>query len=313
MMVTLTIVLAEITAVLLTVIAIIGIRALRRYRRDQAAVNTLVINIMENQSERVAKLATLLKNSNNLSADAAQNRASELTKKQNKFYQDAIDLYFTRNSEILAKLDTRLENLLENYRTLLNESTENKVDTAVVDKLSQDIAALTSEIGELHTENTNLNTQLQAAEKELDQLGREYISAFKKSKVEKPKTEASEGNTGPDDGQTPAEAIEDIPVTADADPATAVPAADESQQAAAEPDQAEGTQTTSAEPSAGEAASAPADEPPPSPEQAVKKPPEKKSEAVLAGDQAEHQGLSAELGLHEVTGAQPGRQSTGKP
>ena len=189
MMTTLTIVLAEITMVLLVVVGVIGVKAFNRRRRDQAAVKTLVISIKANQPARVEKLAGMLKDSSHLSDDDALNKANELIKKQNKFYQDAIDLYFTRNNEVLSKLDNRLEDLLGQYQGLLKvTTTENGgVDTEAMEQLSKDIAALSKELEELRTENATLSTQLKAAEHELDQLGREYVSAFNKPKVDKAK------------------------------------------------------------------------------------------------------------------------------
>ena len=193
-MMTLTIVLAEITAVLLAVVIVITVKALRRRRRDRDAVKTLVISIKANQPARIEKLAEMLKDSNHLSEDDALKKANELIKKQNKFYQDAIDLYFTRNNEVLSKLDNRLEDLLDQYQGLLKISTTDNagVDTEAMGQLSKDIAALSKELEELRAENSELSTHLKAAERELDQLGREYVSAFNKPKVDKHKEDKSE-------------------------------------------------------------------------------------------------------------------------
>ena len=57
MNVTLTIVLAEICLVLLAVITVIAVKAITRFRRERAAVDTLVTSIKTNQSERIQKLA----------------------------------------------------------------------------------------------------------------------------------------------------------------------------------------------------------------------------------------------------------------
>ena len=204
-MITLTIILAEISLVLLVVISVIAVRALRRRRRDQDAVKTLVISIKANQPARVEKLAGMLKDSNHLSEDDALNRANELIKKQNKFYQDAIDLYFTRNNEVLSKLDSRLEGLLDQYQELLKVSvTDNSsVNPEAMEQLSNDIASLSKELEELRAENTTLSTQLKAAERELDQLGREYVSAFNKPKVDKAKDdkESAPSNIADEQGE----------------------------------------------------------------------------------------------------------------
>jgi polyhydroxyalkanoate synthesis regulator phasin len=191
MSVTLTIVLAEISTILVVVLLVISGRALRRRRREQAAVNTLVTSIKENQSTRVEKLAGMLKDSGQLNDEDALGKANELIKKQNKFYQDAIDLYFTRNHEVLSKLDNRIEDLLSQYQVLVTvtDGEAPTVDSGAIEQLSKEIAALSKELENLRAENANLTSQLKAAEHELDQLGQEYVSAFNKPKVSKPKTE----------------------------------------------------------------------------------------------------------------------------
>lgn len=183
-MVTLTIILAEISLVLLIVVLVIAFKAVIRRRRDQAAVNTLVTSIKENQAGRVDKLVGMLKEDSQLNHDDALDIANTLIKKQNKFYQEAIELYYTRNHEILSKLDHRLEDLLSQYQTAFGGAGGAiTADNAAVEQLSKDIAALSKELEQLRGENANLSSQLKAAEQELDQLGREYVSAFNKPKV----------------------------------------------------------------------------------------------------------------------------------
>jgi len=190
-MVTLTIILAEICLVLLAVIAVIGFKAWNCRRRGKAAVDTLVTSIKANQPARVEKLAGMFKEGARLSDADALSKANELIKKQNKFYQDAIDLYFTRNHEVLSKLDNRLEDLLGQYRVLTSNATDaddaQSVDSGAVEQLTKEISTLSKELEELRAENANLASQLKAAEHELDQLGQEYVSAFNKPKDTKPK------------------------------------------------------------------------------------------------------------------------------
>jgi cell division protein FtsB len=180
MTVTLTIVLAELCLVLVIALAVIAVRALRRRRRDRAAVETLVTSIKAQQPARVEKLAEALKNSAQFNDEDALSKANEFIRKQNRFYQDAIDLYFTRNHEVLSKLDGRLEELLSQYQALTTPGEGH--DNAKVEQLSKDIASLSRDLESLRTENATLTEQLKAAEHELDQLGREYVSAFNRPK-----------------------------------------------------------------------------------------------------------------------------------
>ena len=304
MMITLTIILAEITLVLLAVVAVISVRALKKRRRDRDAVKTLVISIKANQPSRVEKLAGMLKDSNHLSDDDALNKADELIKKQNKFYQEAIDLYFSRNNEVLSKLDNRLEDLLDQYQGLLKVTTADNsgVNPEAMEQLSKDIAALSKELEELRTENAALSTQLKAAEQELDQLGREYVSAFNKPKVDKAKAAGSESSETVEDDQTEATADEQIevegvaPTMGDApidETPDIVAVTDDDEPAVAAP-------TPNEAPVLKEVAS-----PPGGKEEAGKR-----SEAALVED-GDEENLFADLGLDELIGEQPGRRAVG--
>jgi FtsZ-binding cell division protein ZapB len=311
MMTTLTIVLAEITTVLLAVVIVISVKALQRRRRDQDAVNTLVISIKANQPARVEKLAGMLKDSSHLSEDDALNKANELIKKQNKFYQDAIDLYFTRNNEVLSKLDNRLEDLLDQYQGLLKVSAADNtgVDAEAMGQLSKDIAALSKEIEELRSENATLSTQLKAAEHELDQLGREYVSAFNKPKVAKAKGEKMEESQVVEDGQVEAAKDEQTGTEAVASSTAHLGNADGEGSDIAE--EAEAEQAAGVEPAAEEALIFEAGEPTPNSAttdgNANAEPDSKASFMDDAGDQ----NLFADLGLDELIGDHPGQQAIG--
>jgi len=306
-MVTLTIVLAEISLVLLIVVGVIGVKTFNRRRRDHAAVKTLVISIKANQPARVEKLAGMLKDSNHLSDDDALNKANELIKKQNKFYQDAIDLYFTRNNEVLSKLDNRLEDLLDQYQGLLKFTTTDNgtVDAEAMDRLSKDIAALSKELEELRTENATLSTQLKAAEHELDQLGREYVSAFNKPKVDKDKAETKvEALSAEGDQEEPT--VEGPTAAEGATVATADVVSDEVVEPAEEAIvETEAMQIAVVDPSEEEAAPA-AEASTPSPvTDGDKANAEFDSDESIADDGGD-QNLFADLGLDELIGDQPG-------
>ena len=311
MMMTLTIILAEITIVLLAVVTVIGVKALRRRRRDQDAVNTLVISIKANQPARVEKLMGILKDSSDLSEDDALEKANELIKKQNKFCQEAVDLYLTRNNEILSKLDNRLEDLLGQYRGFLKITTKEEagVDPEAMEQFSKDIAALSKEIEGLRSENATLSTQLKAAENELDQLGREYVSAFNKPKVDKPKDEDQEESQGAEGDQPESTADGNIVVEA-AEPTTEDASEEEQLNVV---DESAGEQTAVIEPATEEVPVADKDEPPPNPAHAdakAKAETEPQSKESLMDD-ADEQNLFADLGLDELIGEQPGQRTGG--
>ncbi len=188
MIVTLLIVMGEIALVLLIVLGAVLWKSLRKRTHERAAVSALVKSISDNQPARVEKLAGRLKDGAQLDDADALAKANELIKKQNRFYQDAIDLYFSRNNEVLSSLDHRLEDLMDQYHAFItpSEDTGNAapaISNEALEKLSKDIAGLTKDVEGLRSENTDLHRQLKAAEQELDYLGREYVSAFNKNKA----------------------------------------------------------------------------------------------------------------------------------
>jgi hypothetical protein len=323
MMMTLTIVLAEITIVLLAVVIVISVRALKRRRSDRDAVNTLVISIKANQPARVEKLAGMLKDTTELSDDDALEKSHELIKKQNKFYQDAINLYFNRNNEILSKLDNRLEDLLDQYQGLLKVSTDESaaVDSEAVGQLSKEISALSKDLEEMRTENATLSQQLKAAEHELDQLGREYVSAFNKPKGDKSKHEDDKSSVDAGEESTETSKNEQVVATETDDGESEPAVAEEAETARTQTAEAvedeglilveeEDTAQVTAEEPVEEATAAPAAAEP----QAVSEPTEDEKQTEFDTgdamiDDDDDQKLFADLGLDELIGEQPARQA----
>ena len=296
MIVTLAIILAEISLVLLVVLVVIAGKALARRRRDQAAASTLLNSIKTNEPKRVEKLVGVLKDSSQLNDEDALNKANELIKKQNKFYQDAIDLYFTRNHEVLSKLDGRLEELLSQYQGMITVSGGEKptVDSEAVVQLSKDIAALGKEIEELRAENGHLTEQLKAAENELDQLGQEYVSAFNKPKVIKAKS--MDG-----DEQSEAGAEQEAPMQSDAEPSDISENVQEIEpKSKPEPEPEPEAATV-------EASSQATEKPPADDEKTEDKPAE--GDVQLSGEDTEDEGVLNDLELADLIGDQPGQQT----
>ena len=290
MIVTLAIILAEISLVLLVVLIVIAGKALARRRRDQAAVSTLLTSIKTNEPKRVEKLAGVLKDSSHLNDEDALNKANELIKKQNMFYQDAIDLYFTRNHEVLSKLDSRLEGLLSQYQGMITVSGGEKptVDSEAIGQLSKDIAALSKEIEELRAENGHLTEQLKAAENELDQLGQEYVSAFNKPKVRKAKSMK-------DEELAEADAEREAPMQSYPEPSNVSGSGQET-----EPEHEAVTIETASQTN---------EKPSVEAERTKDKPAD--SDAQFTGDETEEQGMLNDLNLADLMESQP-RQQTAK-
>jgi len=185
-MITLVIVLAEITVALIIILIVVAWKAIRSRSKARAALNDLVTSIHTHQSERRDRLTNRLKSDGQLSDDDALAKANALIKKQNRFYQDIIDLYINRNNEMLSNLDHRLDALIEQHGVIAagtGATADPAATTEALARLSADMAAMSKSIEDLRTENGLLHDQLKAAEQELDQLGREYSSAFNRNKA----------------------------------------------------------------------------------------------------------------------------------
>lgn len=204
MMMTLVVVLAEFSLVLAIVLTYIAWKSVRRCTRERAAVKTFATSINTKQQARIQKLTDQLKRNGQLSDADALNKANEIIKKQNRFYQDAIDLYCNRDHAFLTGLDNRLEELLEQYSTIMPVKPDNDAGTAAADesaeKLSSDVVAMNNKLEELRTENAALRCQLKATEQELNQLGQEYMSAFNVRKARSNATAVAEQEPLADEG-----------------------------------------------------------------------------------------------------------------
>lgn len=194
------VVLTEVSLALLIILGVAARKALQRRARDRAAVNTLMNSIKAQRAARTQKLAEHFGRSGSFGDEEALARASELIKSQNCFYQYVIDLYSSRDSEALSGFDHRLEELMEQHATVVLTHATHEAETvpdpamlATIEKLSQDTAAMSARIQELENENAELHAHIKGAEQELDQLGREYVSAFNRPK----KPGAANGPTTP--------------------------------------------------------------------------------------------------------------------
>lgn len=194
------VVLTEVSLALLIILGVVARKALQRRARDRAALNTLVTSIKTQRAARTQKLAEHLGRSGSFGDDEALTKASELIQHQNRFYQYVIDFYSGRDSEALSGFDHRLEELMEQHATVVLTPATHEAETgpdpamlATIEKLSQDAAAMSVRIQELENENAELHAHIKGAEQELDQLGREYVSAFNRPK----KPGAGSGPTTP--------------------------------------------------------------------------------------------------------------------
>src|SRR3569832_1229330 len=109
------VVLAEVSLALLIILGLVAWKALQRRARDRAAVNTLVPSISTQRSARTQKLTDRLKSGGQISDDDALTKANEHNKKQNQKKQNTNKQKNSRNNEVLSSLDSRLEDLMEQY------------------------------------------------------------------------------------------------------------------------------------------------------------------------------------------------------
>ena len=172
------------------IVAMVGVLffMLKSRKRDRAAVAELQGRLKSNASKRQEWFEDVLA-TNIEGGDAEANRelATVWVEKEDQFYAQLVNMYVKRNSTALRGLDKLLHEYTASYlelvslmRTRIDEEHE-AVPEAVKDKLErlvQEGERLTGIIKTLEADNARLNTELEAANKEIDQAMHEYSLAF---------------------------------------------------------------------------------------------------------------------------------------
>jgi hypothetical protein len=186
---TILIMMGEVILVLIVAMAVSLLFMFKGKKRDRAAVAELQGRLKENASTRQEWFENVLANSiENGDEQANRELATHWVEKENQFYAHLVNMYMKRNSSALRGLDKLLHEYTSSYldlvalmRTRIDEEQESVPDDVKtqLERLAEEGERLSAIVNTLEQENQRLNSELAAANQEIDQAMREYSLAFR--------------------------------------------------------------------------------------------------------------------------------------
>jgi len=178
------IILAEVSLILLLISSALIFFKIRGQRKDKAALTLLTEKIKTGEEERLNVLSIKLQESQDIKGDALTAAAKETYSKEIDFYITMMTIYAKRESDALGEIHQKVALLAESYAKLgSQQSTVSPVDTS--NEANQELTALTAENAELKNKinvsealNERLEKELEATKKEMRETEAEFLSAF---------------------------------------------------------------------------------------------------------------------------------------
>lgn len=183
----LSILLAEVSLILLIICGALIFIKLRDQRKDKKALLALTEKLKGSEEDRLNVLSIKLKETLNLEGDTLATVAKEIHNKELGFYIETMNIYADRDSGSLENLDNKIAALTESYSTL-GTITPTASDTVT----PGDSSKPSQETTELKHENTRLRQELETSKniilrlegelsdtkQEMRETVAEFVSAF---------------------------------------------------------------------------------------------------------------------------------------
>jgi len=175
------VIMAESLAALL--LLFVGILFFRRRKKghENATAEALISQLEETEAIRCKKLGLMLAEHCQLDEQAVQDYIREINQQEKSLYQQIIQMFLSRDPELLKEVDQSIHNLSEPYcKILLHKHNSETLPASDADVFQQGKKA----INQLRQENDRLAEQLQTAMNTMDEISSEYTRMFNGTKSE---------------------------------------------------------------------------------------------------------------------------------
>ena len=213
-----TIILAEVSAVLLAVFVFLFIRYMRNYRDLTQALTRLAQKFRLKRDDRLSMLKNFLHATCNYPETRAEEIATELLAKEKLFYSTILEIYRNRDNKALKNLDETTEQMIGAYRNLLSVTME-----SITRDVQQDFESKTRDmaatIEQLTQKNISMSDEINKLQKEMNATLSEYASAFARDQATRNATvaasteESADNNASVPDTSVSADTVPDAPDT----------------------------------------------------------------------------------------------------
>ena len=220
-----TIVMTEISIILIALMSYLGFRYVRNNRNITSAIRKLANKIRCGKDDRENMLRDFLVQTCSYDEETATTAAEALIEKERLFYTSLMETYLNRDNDALINMDNKTEEVIGAYRNLLTVSVK-AIATEAQGDLETRTQQLSKTIDDLSVRNKTLAEEVTQLKKEMDVTVEEYASAFRHKQAQaqgdtrKEDIPATENNTAQQNNT-------DIPATEPDDAIAAVAALDE--------------------------------------------------------------------------------------
>jgi len=154
----------------------------------QSAALTLIKKLEKNKGDRADKLEQLTNDLADIEPGQLSEFLEEIKASEKNFYQHLLRMFFSRDPELLKKIDKKVQGLSEPYHQLLCHSASAASNSEV---LNEELQLALQEISRLKNENQDFSKQLEIATNTMDEITAEYTQIFSGKRTELELTNSS--------------------------------------------------------------------------------------------------------------------------
>lgn len=172
---TLIIIFFEALFILALLVLAIPILRYKNNSKTQSAALTLIKRLEKNKSGRTDQLEKIINDSTDIEPEQLNEFLEEIEGSEKIFYQHLLRMFFNRDTELLKKIDKKVQNLSDPYCKLLSHTTSIASNN---EALTDELQRAQQEIKQLKQENMAISDQLGTAMETMDEITVEYTQIF---------------------------------------------------------------------------------------------------------------------------------------
>ena len=162
-----------------------------RHKKNSATQNsalTLIKKLKKNGGSRGDQLEQLTNNLTGIEPGQLNEFLEEIKVNEKNFYQYLLRMFFSKDAELLKKIDKKVQSLSEPYCKLLSESSSATLNN---EALGEELQRAQQEISRLKKENQAFSQQQEIALNTMDEISSEYAHLFSSQRTELELTNSS--------------------------------------------------------------------------------------------------------------------------
>jgi len=165
------ILMAEALAALFLFVLVFMFFAKRKKSNGEVSASDLIDKVEVTEHLKVKNLQKLIQDNCSIEPDVLDALLKEITSNERILYQQIIQLFLKKDSDVLNNIDEHIDNLSEPFCKLLIHSSSNEME-------SGKSAVVEDKLQRLMQENSRLSEQLSVAMNTMDEISAEYTRVF---------------------------------------------------------------------------------------------------------------------------------------